>query len=685
MINWGDLDLFLSIVVGNREGFLALGYGHQPYRNDHGKYDHREFRQEVIGWPKGKIAPSVHADTYVCPAIRLTKDRRQYNAAPPMILWTDLDGQPADPALLAYLEPFAVDSGTPGHRHAYVLLDRPADLGLWNRLQVALRDRLGGDHKIADNDLLRLPGTVNLKPTLDGKDPAPVRVLRPSEHRWLPEELAEIFGIDLTANATNSAASKPPVPAEPIDQVPIPDWLWDEFAKPADDRSARFQSVINACARAGLTEGQTLTMINEHWPPGVEKYGGRLPEMVALSWTKRRGKAADPDSNGRTRGHQGGAGPCDEDDHDGGKGTPGGTASNDDDQQEAERERQVLHELNRLRIRTEARELFEAERSGGAEPFDAGTLRHILTRPKPPSHRITGLMPWDADLLIVAQRKVGKTTLILNHVDSLLTGHPFLGHYQTVPLAGNAAILNYEVAGDQLAAWAQEAGIDPDRLLLINLRGRRNPLRHPADRAGLAELLRQHNTEALYIDPFSRAYTGTSHNDPGEVGAWLTDLDLFARAEAGARDLILTHHTGWNGERSRGSTALEDWADSIVTMVKDPDTGQRYFHAEGRDVDIDEQELGLTGRRLRVTGAGSRKAAREQAKWHDQERAVLDALGDQTEPINTTDLHAAVKGCGVGFQRGDVSRTCNRLLDKRLIDMTPGPNNQKLWSRVTLN
>jgi hypothetical protein len=36
------------------------------------------------------------------------------------------------------------------------------------------------DSKITDNDLLRPPGTFNYKPTLDGRDPAPVEwVVRP--------------------------------------------------------------------------------------------------------------------------------------------------------------------------------------------------------------------------------------------------------------------------------------------------------------------------------------------------------------------------------------------------------------------------------------------------------------------------------------------------------------------------
>ena len=54
---------------------------------------------------------------------------------------------------------------------------------------------------------------------------------------------------------------------------------------------------------------------------------------------------------------------------------------------------------------------------------------------------------------------------------------------------------------------------------------------------------------------------------------------------------MTTVHAGCDGERTRGSTALEDWPDSIVTVTRDPETGERFLRAEGRDVDLDEDRL----------------------------------------------------------------------------------------------
>ncbi len=210
----------------------------------------------------------------------------------------------------------------------------------------------------------------------------------------------------------------------------------------------------------------------------------------------------------------------------------------------------VTREAHHLRVREAAREKVAAEKLEDAPGFDVGTLAEVLARPAEPPHRVENLIPSAASSLIVAQRKTGKTTLTLNLARCLVTGEEFLARFPVRPLEGNVAVLNYEVSGAMLGGWAHEAGIPAERLLLVNLRGRRNPLRFAEDRSRLAELLRGHDIEAMVVDPFGRAYWGKSQNDAAEVGSWLVGLDTFARAEAGVTDLILTAHTGWSAERT---------------------------------------------------------------------------------------------------------------------------------------
>lgn len=305
-------------------------------------------------------------------------------------------------------------------------------------------------------------------------------------------------------------------------------------------------------------------------------------------------------------------------------------AANGDDhrtpeQVEADREaaftREVAAEVERLRVRDAARDIVAREKAGESKPFDAGTLATVLARPPEPPYRVPGLIPADGGTLLVAQRKTGKTTWCLNLARALLDGGPFLGRYHVGPVRGRVAFLNFEVSAATLARWADETHIPRERLFVVNVRGRRNPFRHPDDLAALAALLGEHDVETLFVDPFGRAYPGNSQNDAGEVNAWLAQLDAFAREDLGARDVILATHAGWNGERTRGSSALEDWADVVVTLTRGrEDDPTRYMRAFGRDVDLDEDALSFepSTRTLTLTGGGSRAVA-------DRTRAVAAA------------------------------------------------------------
>jgi AAA domain len=300
----------------------------------------------------------------------------------------------------------------------------------------------------------------------------------------------------------------------------------------------------------------------------------------------------------------------------------------------SDHEYRVQYELGRIRVREDARRRYEAEQRPLMPPFDAGTLAEMLDKPAEPPSRVEGLIPWEASTLITAQRKAGKTTLDLNLARSLLTGEDFLGRFGVRPLDGIVAMLKFEVSGAQLVRWADEAGIPRDRLFLVNLRGRRNPFTAEEDRQALAALLRGREVEAVLTDPFGRAYSGTSQNDPGEVGAWLADLDRWVRGSVGARDSVLTTHAGWNAERTRGSSALEDWADSIITLVRDDEEhgdGERYLRAIGRDVEVEEDRLIFEPetRCLRLAGAGSRKAAKGVRREEQLKAAILRIVEGQ--------------------------------------------------------
>lgn len=350
---------------------------------------------------------------------------------------------------------------------------------------------------------------------------------------------------------------------------------------------------------------------------------------------------------------------------------------------------EVARRVRALRVERLARDQLAAELAPATPPFDAGLLDEVLARPQDPPHRCDGLIPYEAGTLLVAQRKTGKTTLQLNLARALITGDDFLGRFPTRKIAGNVAILNYEVSAQQLARWAREVGIPGDRLFLVNLRGRRNPLGNDTDRELLAAKLRALDTETLIVDPFGRAYTGTSQNDPGEVGTWLADLDRFARGQAGALDIILAAHAGWSGERARGASALEDWADVIVTLTRD-DQDNRYLAAEGRDIDVDEDQLTFDARsrHLSMAGTGSRRTSAKVAQVEALKPVVLELLRDApTATLSGNKLDEGIKDLirsgdlDAKHSKGDGARAANLM--PSLVGSKDGSRGARLFFLLT--
>lgn len=307
----------------------------------------------------------------------------------------------------------------------------------------------------------------------------------------------------------------------------------------------------------------------------------------------------------------------------------------------------VQQRLQQLQVADEAREIHEAGRRPERTPWDAGTLADQLKKPEPPAGRIEGLMPWEASTEVVAQRKTGKTTLALNMAHSFLTGDPFLGEFPVVPVEGRIALLNHEVSGWQIARWAEQRGIPDDRLFLVNLRGASNPFRDPASLADLGALLRQQNTETVIVDPFGRAFSGDNQNDAGQVQGWLVQLDEFARGMAGARDVVLTVHAGWDGSRARGSSALEDWADSLIYLTRNTNTGARHMRADGRDVEMPERELLLDEHTKTLTLGALKNPGRKDRPRDDLMAAIsaeLAALPEGHKGLTSSAIRREVGG-----------------------------------------
>ncbi len=170
-------------------GWACLAVGVSPFWED-GRYRHTGFLEVFRRWPQeaeallsaGLGAASRH-DVWVCPLLRSRRQRRRGTAIAGRHLWVDIDHECSsdEAALVDELTgrdgSFAVASGSPGHLHVYVQVAEPMDVGEIEVGNRRLSRTLRGDAKWDETSLLRLPGTINHKPTATLGAPAPVRVL----------------------------------------------------------------------------------------------------------------------------------------------------------------------------------------------------------------------------------------------------------------------------------------------------------------------------------------------------------------------------------------------------------------------------------------------------------------------------------------------------------------------------
>jgi hypothetical protein len=281
----------------------------------------------------------------------------------------------------------------------------------------------------------------------------------------------------------------------------------------------------------------------------------------------------------------------------------------------------VLIEVGKLRLRREARRLVEAEdaaREFRVPPYLPTLAAELEVPDEPVTYLVDELFPTGANVLLTAQYKSGKTTLINNLARALVDGEPFLGRYGVADLDGRVGLFNYEVSRSQYRRWLRDTQIrNTEAVAVLNLRGYSLPLHVPSVEAWVVEWLREHEVAAWVVDPFARAYIG-DENENGAVGVFLNQLDII-KEKAGVAHLVMPNHTGrgemeQGAERSRGATRLDDWADVRWILTKDQ-TGARYFRASGRDVETEEAALEFepATRALRITGGDRFTAARAAA------------------------------------------------------------------------
>lgn len=324
----------------------------------------------------------------------------------------------------------------------------------------------------------------------------------------------------------------------------------------------------------------------------------------------------------------------------------------------------VATEARKLRVREAARRL--NSRHGWTEPDDQGDLAHQIDNPEPdPGFLVDQLIPARAFVMINAQYKVGKSTLVsVNLTRALVTGEPFLGSFPTALAADETvAIWNLEVDKATLTGWFEKTDIDRDaqaRVFPMCLRGNR-AIDFDNDEAidWTVRWLSEHGVAVWIIDPLSKLYRGDDESNHEFNQWWLRVEDIAARA--GVRVVVMVHHTGHSesaADRARGASAMMGNADVLMTYRHDgkhgalPKSTKRYLSAFGRNVDKPEFEIDYDAGsgRLNATSSGVTRADAHRVATDAQRRGravalwtYLKARPAGADPVNKTALLAAMQ------------------------------------------
>ena len=313
------------------------------------------------------------------------------------------------------------------------------------------------------------------------------------------------------------------------------------------------------------------------------------------------------------------------------------------------------------------------------------TLDKLLVQPDElVQHRIWGWWPVNGRVILAAARKTGKTTLVINTVQSLVdTGgawlpdgtfdwsNMFLGFSPTYPLPtyGTVVVIDNEMNPSMLRRWYRDVCImNTGRVVLWTLRGQGRifDIINPYVRATWAMKLREVRCAVLILDCLTPALGALGLTESNEdVNQFLIAFDALL-VEAEASEALIAHHMGHVEERSRGASRLRDWPEVEWRYVRERDDGRevehgvRFLSAYGRDVDVRETRLDYDPAARRLALVGGSRAEHALAKWVPAVQAIVaEEPGIQTNPLK--DKLRQATGVSRAETLGDVIAQAERV------------------------
>jgi hypothetical protein len=192
------------------------------------------------------------------------------------------------------------------------------------------------------------------------------------------------------------------------------------------DRSETTAHVVGVCLDAGLTLAQTRGAVASR-ADLAERLAQRRDDDVLACWLvaldarqARRAEAAEFYNGYRLRENDSGATHSVEQPTAGDQPEPYETA--------------VLQQLSRLQVRAEAQRRLDDQTRPALVLPPVKALDDLLSEPDSAAAYLIGeVQPVDSRVMLSAQYKAGKTTLVGNLARSLVDGEKFLGHFRPDP------------------------------------------------------------------------------------------------------------------------------------------------------------------------------------------------------------------------------------------------------------
>lgn len=311
------------------------------------------------------------------------------------------------------------------------------------------------------------------------------------------------------------------------------------------------------------------------------------------------------------------------------------------------RDQAVAEELYRLEIREAARDQHRLNQLASMEdppPLLRGDV-FLAQEDEGDDWLVESVWPAEGNVFLAAQRKSGKTTLTGNLLRSFCDGDKFLDRYSVATHPQMTVIVDLEMSSRKLRTWTRDQQIrNTDRFSIEALRGSVSTFNIFDDkvRSQWARRFADVGMDVFILDCLRPLMDSFGLDENHQIGQVTVAVDELV-AEAGAKNAMIVHHAGHNGERSRGDSRARDWPDAewFLARTTEDDRSPRAFWTYGRDVDTPPEELRFNAETRRLTFTDPLVGLSQQSQ-SPVVRDIVALLKEQMQPLTGIQIKEAL-------------------------------------------